>query len=126
MSQGLSPSPPRSDDVEASLQGVRRRDAETRIDALDIRWTASRSRWGLGLDHESAARTSPLGGFPIRDTARWKRLDRTPRSVDFPGERIEGHFRNMFVSHSGEQEGRPIELGGDLPEDLMAWVESGA
>lgn len=49
----------------------------------------------------------------------------TLRSVGLFSERIEGHFRNMFVDNFGEP-GRNMDFGGELPQDLMAWVESGA
>jgi hypothetical protein len=50
----------------------------------------------------------------------------TLRSVGLFSERIEGHFRDMFVHNFGEQSGRRMEFGDELPADLMAWVESGA
>ena len=43
------------------------------------------------------------------------------RSVGLFSERLEGHFRGMFEANFGER-GRTMDLGGELPEDLDAWV----
>ena len=59
-------------------------------------------------------RFGPVRGFIIP----------TLRSVGLFSERIEGHFRDMFVGNFGER-GHTMEFGGELPADLMAWVESG-
>jgi hypothetical protein len=89
--------------------------------------------WGdLGLDPASvfaelakerdkiAPGMQRTGGFgPVRGF-----IIPTLRSIGLFSERIEGHFREMFVGNFGLKQGSRMEFGGELPQDLMAWVES--
>lgn len=91
--------------------------------------------WGdLGLDPASvfaelarerdkiAPGMQRTGGFgPVRGF-----IIPTLRSIGLFSERIEGHFREMFVGNFGPAQGSRMEFGGELPQDLMAWVESTA
>lgn len=58
----------------------------------------------------------PVSGFVIP----------TLKTVGLFSERIEGHFRSMFAANFGEERARRLEFEDGLPDDLEAWVESGA
>ncbi len=56
----------------------------------------------------------PIRGFVIP----------TLRSIGLFSPRIEAHFREMFAANFGEERARRMDLHGDLPGDLDAWIES--
>jgi len=58
----------------------------------------------------------PVSGFVIP----------TLKTVGLFSERIEGHFRSMFAANFGEERARQLQFRDGLPDDLEAWVESGA
>jgi len=60
--------------------------------------------------------TGPLTGFILP----------TMRSVGLGSARIVSHFEEMLVHNNGSQARVLVERMKDLPEDLEAWVMSGA
>jgi hypothetical protein len=61
------------------------------------------------------------GGFgPVRGF-----IIPTLRSIGLFSERLEGHFRDLFIHNFGEERGRQLDLAVAFPTDLMAWVEAG-
>jgi hypothetical protein len=65
------------------------------------------------LDAAGGGATGPIRGFVIPSL----------RSIGLFSERIERHFRDMFAANFGEERARRMNLGGDLPDDLDAWLE---
>jgi len=66
------------------------------------------------LDATRGGAAGPIRGFVIP----------TLRSIGLFSPRIEGHFREMFAANFGEERARRMNLGGELPSDLDAWIES--
>jgi hypothetical protein len=55
----------------------------------------------------------PIRGFVIP----------TLRRIGLFSERMEGRFREMFSANFGEERAQRMNLHGELPDDLDAWVE---
>jgi len=68
------------------------------------------------IDAARDGAAGPIRGFVIP----------TLRAIGLYGERIEGHFREMFAANFGEERARNMNLRMDLPDDIDAWVEQGA
>jgi hypothetical protein len=64
----------------------------------------------------SGGQFGPVRGFIIP----------TLRTIGLFSERLEGHFRDLFIQNFGEERGRSLDLKVEFPSDLMAWVESGS
>ncbi len=56
----------------------------------------------------------PIRGFVIP----------TLRSIGLFSDRMEKNFREMFTANFGEERANKMNLQGDLPDDLDAWVEA--
>ena len=65
----------------------------------------------VGTSQDSAG---PIRGFVIP----------TLRNIGLFSDRMEKHFREMFSANFGEERANQMNLQGDLPEDLDAWVEA--
>jgi hypothetical protein len=65
------------------------------------------------LQRGEGGSAGPIRGFVIP----------TLRSIGLFSERLEGHFREMFVANFGEERASQLDLQRQLPDDLDAWVE---
>jgi ribosomal protein L17 len=65
------------------------------------------------LQRGEGGAAGPIRGFVIP----------TLRSIGLFSERLEGHFREMFVANFGEERASQLNLQAKLPDDLDAWVE---
>jgi len=83
--------------------------------AVFLELAAERAKMQAEL-HRTGGVNGPVSGFVIP----------TLKTVGLFSERIEGHFRSMFAANFGEERARQLEFEDGLPDDLEAWVESGA
>jgi hypothetical protein len=86
---------------------------EAGVDPASVFEELARERESMAPDVRQQAATGPVRGFIIP----------TLRSVGLFSERLEGHFREMFIGNFGAERGAAMQFGGALPDDLESWVE---
>jgi hypothetical protein len=86
---------------------------EAGIDPVAVLSEIAKERDQIPPEQRRSQITGPVRGFIIP----------TLRSVGLFSERLEGHFRDMFISNFGQERGAALDLDGELPADLDAWVE---